>query len=84
MEILSTSYTCKQKMKDKSYQRKRVQNECETKEKCQIPASREFFGFGECRRAKARKMRLRISYRCNAGGKDHTSILKEVGSSKCK
>ena len=83
LNIQQVSYTCSEQLKDKPDQKKLVMAKCEEKEKCFVAASRLLFGYKECPKTLDNKMYLWVSYRCNGGGTDATTVTKQAGFSKC-
>ena len=57
-----------------------VEENCQEKEACQIDVSREYFGDTECPGTEDEKMSLWLTYSCDGGGTDRTT----VNNPRCK
>ena len=68
--ITKVHYSCKDDYRKMLEQLKRVQDICEGKSNCRVPASRPMFGTIECAGLYF-DMRMKIKYRCD-GGQDKT------------
>ena len=57
-------------------QLKHVQEICQGKSSCVVPANRIMFGESEWPDAAANQMKMKVKYKCNGGGQDNTKVQK--------
>ena len=65
-------YSCRKGSNSIADHLKLVEDRCQEKEKCEIVANRETFGYKECPDADDADMKLWLTYSCDGGGNDLT------------
>jgi len=78
LKIMDAQYYCGSTKTGTTEDIKIVQNLCEDKARCRVPASRGIFGSSVCPNTDSKDMKLRIKYRCD-GGHDKTRLRAPKG-----